>query len=161
MTFSGHISTAAVILTVTNDPLAVVAGCLVAHFVIDAIPHAEWRRKADSNLLAKTIMTADALATIILLGTMFLVLAAPIWLIITAVLVSILPDLTDKLARRYVRPLRYLHKLMHTWPLLPTSKVDWSKTVTGRTPTWVKVLTQFLLVAGAELWLIGRPNLFL
>lgn len=157
MTFSGHIAAAAVILTVTKDPLAVVTGCLVAHFVIDAIPHAELRPEADSSLLAKSIMTADALATVVLLWTMFQVLAAPIWLIITALLVSILPDLTDKLARRYFRPLRYFHELMHTWPLLPSSNVDWSKTVTGRTPTWVKVLTQTLLVIGAELLLIGRP----
>lgn len=160
MTFSGHIAAAAVILTATKDPLAVVAGCLVAHFVVDAIPHAEWRPEASASRLAKSIMTADALATILILATIFLVVAVPVWLIITALLVSILPDLTDKLARRYFRPLRYFHELMHTWPLLPSSNVDWSKTVTGKTPTWVKILTQTLLVIGAELLLVGRQVLF-
>lgn len=156
MTFSGHLAVGALVLTATTNPLLVVPLCFLLHLALDAVPHVEWCHPAKAGGVALSLMVADAVATASLL---FLMLAAfphvPL-AVILAVVFSLLPDLTDSWARKYLHPFRRLHLATHTLPCWPDREIDWNRTLTGKTPTVLKILIQLFLVGGTGLILFGR-----
>lgn len=153
MTFSGHIATATFVLALTQQLAWVIVLCIVLHLLIDAIPHVELKNLAQSSNTEKALMSTDLLCTLSLIISLYSHFSHISWLITLAIVCSVLPDLTDSLAHRYCAPFRRLHKLMHTWPAPVTDIVNWDLTVTGRTPTWLKVLMQTVLVVGALIYL--------
>ena len=142
MTFSGHISAVSWVLVATGNPYFAVPLCLASHFVIDAIPHAEWQPWKRASFTVKILMVADSLATVLLVWLLYTRLPVNDWVVSAALLVTLLPDLTDRFARKYVPAFRYIHEMMHTWPISPVGPIDWNATLTGKVSNLVKVLTQ-------------------
>lgn len=145
MTFSGHIAVGGIVLQVTHNFLLVAVLCLAFHFLTDAIPHVEIRPWKKSSLFARSLMTADILFTGILVFSLYRFTNSYI-VASVAIIFSLLPDLTDIVARRYSKPFRSLHLYMHSWPQPPIEPIDWNKTLTGNTPKWIKVSMQFVLI---------------
>lgn len=145
MTFSGHIATTVLALRLTQNPWVLIPAALALHLAADAVPHAEWRPWRQSGALARLIMAGDFLATLLLAAGAFYRFS-PLWLVAAALVAGLLPDLTDKAARRYCRPFRRLHVLVHSWPTGKTDSIDWNRTLTGRTPIWAKIAIQTALI---------------
>ena len=153
MTFSGHLAVTALSLGATHDPYVVIPLNLFLHFATDAIPHAELNCFDTATPLRKAVQGTDLLVTVALLAGI-LHMHLPVWLTASSAIMGLLPDLTDRLIRRYWPAARLLHRKMHTWPM-PADKqqLDWSKTVTGPTPLLLKVIFQAVLIGCALLML--------
>ena len=146
MTFSGHLACTALSFGVSHNPLVLIPLNLTLHFLADSIPHAELAAFGPATNLRRFVQIADISAALLLI-VYISHLPLPHWITISSMLAGLLPDLSDRFARRYLPKLRSFHLLMHTWPLpADETDIDWMKTLTGSTSIWLKVTMQSLLV---------------
>ena len=150
MTLSGHIAVSGLTLQLSHDPTTVVVANLVLHPILDAIPHAEWSTFRGPQERRKLI-AITALDIVLSIGFIILLVHAlpdvSFGLKVTAVLTGLWLDLLDPLAQRFIRPLKDFHEFCHSWPVwFGSQPIDWSRTATGRTPLWLKLVIQLTIV---------------
>ncbi|TSC94242.1 MAG: hypothetical protein Athens101428_395 [Candidatus Berkelbacteria bacterium Athens1014_28] len=145
MTSSGHIATSAIIFHFTGDPYTVVAANLVAHPIVDAIPHAEWSTFKSSKTKMVVVTALDIAVSV---GLMMIIFAKFGWqLALLAIIAGMWIDVIDFLTLVRWKKFRFLHELFHTWPRSAVAPINWQETLTGRTPTWIKFAVQIVMVA--------------
>ncbi|MFA5926942.1 MAG: hypothetical protein WCT32_01190 [Patescibacteria group bacterium] len=147
MTLSGHIAVTTITIQYIPDLAILLAVNFLLHPLLDAIPHAEWTTFRDSKLKMILITLMDTVAAIWLTLLAFQNLRQPAWLIVTAIIIGLWPDLLDFVAGKRLKRFRHWHQFFHTWPIAPNDPVGWERTATGNVPTWLKVLSQSILVA--------------
>jgi len=155
VTFSGHVAITGLTLQLTRDPGILVGVNMALHPILDAIPHAEWSTFRDSRFKAVAITVFDFVIAGLYIWQLFIHLDRPAWLILLSVLSGIWMDVIHPIAARYWHRLHDFHVFTHSWPLWPDKSIDWSKTVTGKTPLWVKLVFQNLLVV-VPYWFLTR-----
>lgn len=155
MTFSGHVAVTGVTLCYIKDPKLILLANLVAHPLLDAIPHAEWATFQETKWLMIAITVFDILVACGYIQQLFVHTQQPTFLILAALVAGMWMDILDPVFRVWCPPLRLLHLYTHTWPHPPVEHIEWSKTVTGTTPLWIKLVIQNLLVVGCY-WLLRR-----
>lgn len=155
MTFSGHVAVTGLTLQLTSDPITLITVNLALHPILDAIPHAEWSTFRGSRPKAIAITLFDLIVAGLYIWQLFVRLHQPAGLIVAALLAGVWLDILDPLAARCWPPLHRFHVFTHSWPEPPDKPINWSKTVTGKTPLWVKLVVQNLLVA-IPYWLLTR-----
>lgn len=146
MTFAGHIAVAGLTVQYIHNPVALVAVNLVLHPVLDMVPHAEWTSFPDSKPAAVIVTSIDWLAGAWYIWLLSVHLGWSLNLIL-GLLAGLWLDIVDPLFGRWLKQLRYMHQWTHSYPMAPTPPVDWSRSVTGRTPLWLKFGIQYGLVA--------------
>lgn len=131
MTATNHALTGVVIAIVVHQPVAAPILALSSHFVLDAIPHWDYRLKFP---LKKWVMISDVVLAVILsvavasLATTFQV---PAWLIFSCGILAIMPDamwlphilIGQPIPVGHDKPL-YIARRFHRW-------VQWSETRPG------------------------------
>lgn len=91
MTGFNHAVTGALVAATFNKPLVSLPLALLSHFIVDAIPH--WNYKAPGGLRGRqVVMFLDLVLSLTLLAILALTVNAAPWLIIAGGLLSILPD---------------------------------------------------------------------
>lgn len=149
MTFAGHVAASSLVLTATHNPGLIIVSNLLLHPLLDSIPHAEWTSFPDSRYKMVLITVIDLL---IALGLIWLMLDRfSSGLVILSILFGLWLDIVDPLIGRWLPTLRHWHQSTHTWPLRADHHIDWQKTMTGRTPLWLKLIIQYGLVLVAAL----------
>lgn len=155
MMFSGHVAATAISLRYLSDPTAVIAANLVAHPILDAVPHLDWATvwgRRHGKALGVALTGIDLVAGGWLVGLMLERFGAlSSGLILGAIAAGMWMDLLDPLFRRwrFLAPFRRLHLFCHACPNQAAHdyEVDWPRTITGRTPDWIKLALLFGLVA--------------
>jgi hypothetical protein len=89
MTGLNHAATGALVAVAVKQPAWALLLALLAHFVVDAIPH--WRYGV-TGTLRKIIMRADLILSLTLLAVLALVLTTPAWLVVACGLLCMAPD---------------------------------------------------------------------
>lgn len=156
MMLSGHVAATALTATTLQDPSAMIAMNVVLHPILDAIPHLDWHTvwtRRHGKVIGILLTVADSVIGLWLIAIMLTSLAQPAWLILSAVGAGMWLDLLDPILRRWplLAPLRRFHVQLHAWPIWVTDEtpVDWPRTITERTPDWLKFIIQAALVAAA------------
>lgn len=155
MTWSGHLAVAGLTLTFIDRPEILIPLNLGLHYGLDFIPHAEWHTfdtERHNRPAAVAITVADIVITIALI-VWFVSLFGALLTTMTTV-AALLPDLYRVLVERWQRyPIIYqlwwLDAFSHTWPTrpeYPLSKTDWSQTITLKTPLWLKLGFQLVVL---------------
>jgi hypothetical protein len=148
MTFSGHAAVTVLTLSVVKDPTVLVASNFALHYATDAIPHAEFFFLKSNIGKALTILI-DTSITFLLIWLSLSHFSQGALVILLSFFAAFLPDFIDFLTRRFAKPIRHFHLFAHTWPVMPKEVINWEKTMTGKTPTWVKLGIQLLLILAA------------
>lgn len=155
MLVSTHIAVSGLVMMECGDPGAMVVINMALHPVLDAIPHAEgstfWNKNPGRNqwYWAILITAVDYVLAYYIAQLVFASLALPMGVIILGLLAGSWMDvlhplmLIAPLGERY----RYWHTYTHSWPAPATEPIDWSKSLTERTPLQVKLLIQVVLTA--------------
>ncbi|MBI4032230.1 hypothetical protein HY374_00820 [Candidatus Berkelbacteria bacterium] len=156
MMLSGHVAVTTISLHYLADPAAIIAANLVAHPVLDAVPHVDWATVWDrphGKAIGIALTALDLVVGGYLIVLMLERVDATPAVIVGAVTAGLWLDLIDPLTRRWsiLAPLRRFHLFCHAWPDRSghDHDVDWPNTVTGRVPDWVKLAIQASLVAVA------------
>lgn len=147
MTASGHIAVTGVTTQYLDNPIQLVTVNLALHLLLQMIPHAEWttfvRR---SKMKAIAITAVDFAVGGWYVWQLFIWLDKPTWFILTGLLAGFWLDILLVVMGWCWPGIKRLQVRTHSWPQPPTEPIDWSQTVTGQTPVWVKLIIQTLLV---------------
>lgn len=161
MTLATHVAVGGLVLYAVGDPAVAATVNMALHPVLDAIPHAEWTTFVNLDRRDRGVgglfIALDLLATVGVLGVLFTALpysAGTIWLNLAA---ATWMDWLYVIAGRHLPWLSWLNHQMHAWPTPITDPIDWSRSLTGRTPTWVKLIIQIVLTA-VPTWVIYRAS---
>lgn len=155
MTFAGHLAATGIIVRFIPDPTAVVAVNLLIHPILDMVPHAEWTSFPENPKKALLITAVDVGVALPYLYLFLTHLDKELGILLTAIGAGLWLDIVDPLFGRYWPSLRQFHQATHSWPLPPTPPVDWPRTLTGRTPLWLKLAVQFSLVTIGYITVLG------
>lgn len=91
MTGLNHAVTGALVAAVIKEPLLALPAALASHFVIDGLPH--WDYKINGAIRKKqVIMLADLIFSILLLLLVAFLLTEQIWVVFLGGLLAIAPD---------------------------------------------------------------------
>ncbi|MDO8650381.1 MAG: hypothetical protein Q7K33_03700 [Candidatus Berkelbacteria bacterium] len=151
MTLAGHIAISGLVMQVIPDPVLMITTNVVLHPLLDSIPHAEWHtfvNEHQSRTLAILFTLADVVFSVCYIWLLVTHLPYTTGLIYLGLFAGIWADLLELLVSRFWPGFVYWHRYTHSWPEKPTEPIDWSKSLTGRTPTWVKLSIQFILIVG-------------
>ena len=146
MTVSGHVAVTGLTLQYTNDLRVVVAMNMALHLLLDMVPHAEWSTFREDMPKAVLITAVDLLVSGWYIVVLFQRLDKPWWFITTGIVSGLWLDILTPFSSQWFPALHRLHLWTHSWPLPPDDPIDWSKTITGPTPVWCKLLIQTLCV---------------
>jgi hypothetical protein len=92
MTGLNHAVTGALVAAVIKEPLIALPAALASHFVIDALPH--WDYKIEGSARKRQlIMLADLAFSILLLSVVAFLLTEQWWLVFLGGLLAIVPDM--------------------------------------------------------------------
>jgi hypothetical protein len=131
MTALNHALTGAAVAAAINKPILALPAALLSHFVIDAVPH--WNYKLKPHIARRQlVMLADLALSLGLLLFLAITVDANPWLIIAGGLLGILPD--TMWLRFFItgrpsisgNPKRLINRLrqFHHW-------IQWSETARG------------------------------
>ncbi|MBI2589552.1 hypothetical protein HYW32_00750 [Candidatus Berkelbacteria bacterium] len=155
MTISGHIAVTGLTLAFVPEPSAIIAANLLIHPLLDMIPHAEWYSfpKREEWWKMGGVTSVDILTSIWLVDYFLRIFTtlSP-FLIFGAILAGLWLDILHPFLDKFYRPLWRFHIYCHTIPTWFGDKaVDWSKTISGKTPVLIKLAFQIGLVLIAYL----------
>lgn len=129
MTGTNHAITGALIATVTTRPIIALPAALLSHFIIDTVPH--WNYKLPDGVVVKRIaIISDLALSVVVTGLIAFLVSDSWWLTVLAAGLAILPDTMWLPNMLYDKPTKPDSSLIGRLRLFHM-KIQWSETTAG------------------------------
>lgn len=151
MIFAIHLALAGVTLQYIHNPFLLIATNVILHLILDAIPHADWATFRSNTTIVVASSITDFVLSLFFVWLVFANTNQPAPLIVATIAASSWLDLLDRAAKKFWPRLWEFHIFLHSWPASPKTPIDWSISLTGRTPLWVKLLVTAAILVGSYL----------